>query len=130
MIKINTYPMFAVDFFVFLDFFLETIILILLLLLIVLIGASMKKNQVFKDGAGPWVFMATIFLSIPVFFDVLHDLTQIFTSTSLVNEIDDLLKNVDLLFFIIGAILGVYGYYRQYLHSESLNTLLKLQINH
>ena len=128
MVNFNVSSKYFLDSLDYLDFFLESAILFLLLALIVIIYYGMRRNRLFYEGAGPWLFVAVILLVIPVFFDVFHDFLRSFTPNGTELGADDLLKDVDLILFLVGALLGVYGCYRQFLHSKSLDAQLRYHL--
>ncbi|MHA2096249.1 MAG: PAS domain-containing sensor histidine kinase [Candidatus Hodarchaeales archaeon] len=125
MIQINLRRFFAVDFFDYFEFLLEMATLLIVIALAVIIFLSMKKNDAFYRGAGPWTFAAMLLLMIPLFFDVIQDFAKIFDPNLVRYGFTDSIDEIDMIFFLLSAILGIYGFYRQFIHTQTLDTQLR-----
>ncbi len=109
----------------FFDFILEIATFILIFTLVIVIYYSMKRNVAFRHGAGPWALVGLCLLLIPVFFDIMQDFQELFAPDSVTWISLDFIDDIDMIFFFTGTLLGIYGFYRQYLHAEALDIQLK-----
>ncbi len=125
MVQITLITSLASNFFDYFEFFFGFATLILLCTLVVVIYLNLNRNQALKRGAGPWAFAGILILTIPVFFDVLQDFSTAFAPNLNSYIFTDPIDDIDMIFFLLGAILGVYGFYRQFIHAEALDTQLR-----
>jgi PAS domain S-box-containing protein len=96
----------------------------------IIIYFRMQRNEAFREGAGPWLLVGLVLLSIPIFFDVLQDFQVLLDPLSVTWDFFDLIDEIDMIFFFTGGLLVMYGFYRQYLQTERLDAQLKYQIEH